>query len=315
LHNAVCQDPETYAANADQFSGLKPIYIRRVMEGLQKVASHERKFAWGNVLKLIEFTFAQFSESVDASSIAEGDDPDWRWACMTGSELLAAGLRRGAGGIEFEHAALVRSLVLTLVGLAPTQPELEDFEERYQREPFFASRATLRGEAVELSILLMFWLSQDSSSTIGATRREVLRNLPDVRSVLETQLLDRSDAGRIPRAIMGGYLTYLFYIGQEWLKAQIDALLPSDVDSLRRATWLSHLWHDQGPAGGLMPELHQCYADEIARLATEKYEHDLEFRQERLASCYIFGASSRMTCWSNSGKRRPRLCGSARCGS
>jgi hypothetical protein len=293
LHTAVRNDPGKYAADADNFCGLRPIYVRRVLEGLQNAASFERNFAWGNVLKLIEFTFAQFHEIVDASSIAEGDDPDWRWACMTASELLATGLRRGAGGMQFEHAALVRSLVFTLVGFAPKQPELEDFEEQYLKDPFFGSQATLRGKAAELCIFLVCWLSQDSSSPVGAAPREALDNLPDVRSVLETELSDRSAAGRIPHAIVGGYLTYLFYFGQEWLKSQIDALFPTDNDSLRRAAWLSHLWHDQRPIGDLMPELQQCYSDEIERLANDKYEHYLEFRQERLAQylivLYIFG--------------------------
>jgi hypothetical protein len=108
LHSAVYHDPETYAANADQFSGLKPIYIRRVLEGLQIAASHESNYGWGNVLKLIEFTLAQFHKMVDASSITEGDDRAWTWAWMTASKLLAVGLRRGADGIEFEHAAFVR---------------------------------------------------------------------------------------------------------------------------------------------------------------------------------------------------------------
>jgi hypothetical protein len=285
LRAAVCRDPETFAANAYQLCNLKPIYVRQLLEGLQNAPSNERNFAWGKVLEVIEFTLAQFYKTVDVSSIAEGDDPDWTWACVAASKLLAIGLARGADGIKFEHTALMRSLVFTLIDLAPKQPELEDFEERYQRHPFFASQATLRGMAVELCIFLIFWLSQDGSSSIGAAPREALKNLPDVRIVLQTELLDRSPAGRVPRAIIGGYLTSLFDFGQEWLKAQIDALFPSDDDSLRRAAWLSHLWRDRGPIGNLMPELHQCYSEEIARLATEKYEH--EYFNDRLAQYLI----------------------------
>jgi hypothetical protein len=84
---------------------------------------------------------------------------------------------------------------------------LEDFEGRYQQEPFFGAQATFRGMAAELCILLMFWVSKDSSTHIGAAPREALKNLSDIRIVLEEELSDRSAAGRIPRAITGGYLT------------------------------------------------------------------------------------------------------------
>ena len=79
LRAAVCRDPETFAANAYQFCNLKPIYVRQLLEGLQNAPSNERNFAWGKVLEVIEFTLAQFYKTVDVSSIAEGDDPDWTW--------------------------------------------------------------------------------------------------------------------------------------------------------------------------------------------------------------------------------------------
>jgi hypothetical protein len=284
LRTAVSNDPKTYATHADQFSGLKPIYIRRVLEGLQNAASNQRDFQWAKVLKLIEFAYSQYSQGVDPGTLTEGDDKSWRWTCMTASELLAAGLRRGVEGIGFEHAALVRTLVFTALRLAPAHPELEDFEERFRREPLFAAQATLRGITVELCILLMFWLSKDSSTLIGATPRDALRNLPDIREALEAQLIDRSADGRVPRAIIGRYLRFLFYFGEEWLKAQMPALFPAGDDQLRRAAWRSHLGHDQGPLQELMPELRGSYAEDIALLGSDEADKDFrDFYQDRLA--------------------------------
>ena len=149
---------------------------------------------------------------------------------------------------------------------------------------YFAAQATLRGIAVELCILLMFWLSKDPAAPIAATPREALRNLPDIRHALEAELADRSADGRIPRAIIGRYLRFLIYFGDDWLRAQMAALFPTDDDTLRRATWHSHLGHDQGPIQDLMPELRGCYAEEIARLAGDDVDRDLrDFYQERLA--------------------------------
>ena len=119
---AVGNDPKNYAVHAEQFIGLKPIYVRRTLEGLQSVAGNPKPFEWGGVLKLIEFTYSQYGRVVDPAILADGDDKDWRWACMTASELLAAGLRGGAGGIGFEHAPLVSSLVFMVLGMAPKHP-------------------------------------------------------------------------------------------------------------------------------------------------------------------------------------------------
>lgn len=68
--------------------------------------------------------------------------------------------------------------------------------------------------AVELCVLLVFWLSKDKSNAIGASPREALSNFPEIRNVLEAELADRLPSGRIPRAIMGRYLSYLFFFGE-----------------------------------------------------------------------------------------------------
>ncbi len=279
---AVLDNPAAYAANADQFAGLPPICVRRVLEGLENAACNGREFAWGNVLKLIGSTYSKFHLFIHSSTIAASDDLSWTWACTTASQLLMAGLRRGVEGISFDHAASVRSLVFTLVDLAPKEAESENFEEQYRREPFLAAQSTLRGLAVESCILLTFWLSKDASSPIAAAPRETLSHLPDVRLALEADLSDRSAAGRIPRAIMGRYLNWLFYVREWWLRAQLSAMFPQNDKSLRRAAWLAHLGFDKGPNKDLLPELRPCYEDEIARLSGDDAP-DHDFRRDRLA--------------------------------
>jgi hypothetical protein len=140
----------------------------------------------------------------------------------------------------------------------------------------------------------MFWLSKDPSTTIGGAPREALRNLPDIRQLLEAELADRSPDGRIPRAIMGRYLSWLFYFGEEWLRERMASLFPSDQNSLGRATWLCHLGHDDGPIGELVPELRGCYAEEIAGLASDNAHRDFrDHYHERLADhvliLYLWG--------------------------
>jgi len=128
LRTAVGNDPRKYASSADQLAGARPIYARRLLEGLHSAASNRRDFDWRNVLKLVEFTFGQRDQAIDPATLAEGNDKNWAWACMTACELLAAGLRQGAKGIGCEHGPQVRSLVFSALELARKHPELEDFE-------------------------------------------------------------------------------------------------------------------------------------------------------------------------------------------
>jgi hypothetical protein len=287
LWTAVGNDLKGYAAHADQFVGLKPIYIRRVLEGFQTSATNGQSFEWGSLLKLIGYVFVQFGQTIDASTVTEGDDPDWTWVCKAACETLAAGLRRGAGGVGFEHTDAIRSLVLSLMQQVPKQPEIADFEERFNREPFFAAQGTLRGLAVELSILLVFWLSKDASNAIGASPRDALTSFPEIPRLLEAELADRSPSGRIPRAMMGRYLNYLFYFGEDWLRSQMSSLFPADDNALRQSAWLSHLGFGQGPNMYLISDLRPCYAEEIARAAADEKYSDRDFREDSLSDHLI----------------------------
>ena len=50
LRTAVSNDPSSYAADAGQFSRLRPIYVRHLMEGLHTVVNNRSTFEWGNLL-------------------------------------------------------------------------------------------------------------------------------------------------------------------------------------------------------------------------------------------------------------------------
>jgi hypothetical protein len=287
LRIAAFNNPETYAAGAAQFAALKPVYVRQVLEGVTMAVNNRRKVEWGGLLELIAAAVARRDESIEPATLFDGDDHDWSWASVKAGELLAAGLRQGDDGIAFSHAGQVRSIVETVMRIAPDEPEIDDFEERYQREPFFAAQATLRGLAVELCFLLMFWFSKDPLSWLAAEPRKALSKSPDIRDFFDNQLADRTPAGRCPRVVMGRYLTFLFYFGEDWLRAQFGVLFPQDDEALRGAAWYGHLAHDQQPIMDLVPELRPCLAEEIARLSDTGAQIDREFRRERFADYLI----------------------------
>ena len=292
LRTAANQNPLKYAQDAMEFADLPAIYVHRLLEGLTDAARNQRDFSWAAVLPLLAGTFARLSEPIDPASVAEGNDPTWHWACAAGAELLEAGLRRGADGISFAHKVEAQDLVLTLLRRAPEAPELADFAERFERNAYHASEATLRGSAVELCMLLSYWLSKEEGSAYAATPREAFALNPTVPAALEAELADVSPNGRIPRAILGRYLRWLFYFGESWLTAHMSAIFADDPE-LRDAAWLGHLLHDDGPLDPKLEDLRGDYAREIDQLTDTTNDRE-EYRQKRLgvyvASLYLGGA-------------------------
>jgi hypothetical protein len=241
---------------------------------------------WGqgqSVLSLLGSAFSRLHQSVDQTSVEEGNDPSWQWAWAAGGELLKSGLRRGAAGIPFEHKAAVQSLILALQRHAPRNPELDNFEQRFERDPYFASESTLRGSAVELCILLIFWLSKEEGSPLAATPRAALDMAQEISAVFNAELADHTSSGRIPRSVLGRYLQWLFYFGEAWLTANMDSILQDCNEQPCRAAWLGHLLHDQGPLAEMLPSLRSDYAREIDQLGEESNDRE-EHRQKSLGN-------------------------------
>jgi hypothetical protein len=274
-----------YSGNATLFGTLAPVYIRNLLSGLQNAAINSDDLGWSPIVDLASAVIARAKEPLGFPK--EGHDPDWIWTLRAAAELLAAGLRKGADGIGFENAPSVTRIVLDLVTLAPRQPETNDFEESYRKAPYFAVQSTLRGLAVELCILLVFWLSKDTSTPVGKNPRQALAQLPEITKAFTTALSDQSATGRVPRAILGRFLQWLFYFGEDWLKNHWPQLFPPDDQALRDAAWLSHLVYDAGPVGKLMPQLHDCYAAQISRLQAEKGDFDQTSIEDRLADYVV----------------------------
>lgn len=273
-----------YSAKAAQLAQLPPLYVRRVLEGLSNASNNKNALDWNGALGLIE-VLAQPTTPRQPSGI-EGDDPDWSWTRKAAIDLLASGLRQGADGIPFVHAKLVQERILELYHAAPREADTDNFEESYRSAPHYGAQSTCRGAAVELCILLIYWLNKDRESEVGKSPREALEKLPAIRHVFETELADLTASGRIPRAIMGRYLNWFGFFVEQWLARHMPALFPDDL-SLRDAAWIAHLSADSGPSVALAPIMRDCYATEIGRLGKNATARDQQHVENRLAEYLV----------------------------
>jgi hypothetical protein len=285
LRSAAFDNPMRYSANASRFAHLPGIYVRNVLQGLANAAINQKTLDWDGALALVGAAIQPAAQREPAS--LEGDDPDWSWSRKAAGELFAAGLRQGAGGIPFANAERVQWLILELNRAAPRGPDTENFEDRYRDFPHYGAQSTERGAAVELAILLIFWLSKNEGSEVGKTPRAALNRLPEVRALLEVELADRTTNGRIPRAIIGRYLTWFNYFARPWLHQHFSALFPPDDLALRDATWLSHLSADSGPINDLADSMRSCYLTEIGRLGRDATAQDQQHVDDRLAEYVV----------------------------
>jgi hypothetical protein len=286
LREAAFAKPELFSAGAAKFLGLRPVFIRRLLDGLTMATSNGAAIEWAPCLELVGAVIDRSEGSVGAATVP-GDDPDWSWTFQAAVGWLTSALARGASGIAFVHAPLVQSLVFALYRRTAGIGASAEARRGDGNQPYVAAIQTARGAAVNLCVLLVFWQSKDPSSSIGQTPREALARSPELRSILEGELADRSPAGWLPRAVLGRYLTWLFYFGEAWLREQIDNLFPPGDIDLIASTWLGHLRNDKEPVGDLIDRLHPYYAAHIASLGKQDAPQGYEEAGNRLADFLV----------------------------
>ncbi len=287
LRSAVETEPLRFMEVADQFDSLRPIYVRRILEGFDSKVRNGGSYTWGPPLVLLRSVMDRLSKPKNEFPSVEGDDANWTWAASAAATLLKSGLRHGATGIPYQYAPQVLAIIQSLFKHAPRQPEAKDFEESFSRHPYFSAEQSMWGSAVELAVLFVFWSSKHEDSSIFQSPRSALELLPEITQLLEAALSDMTGTGRIPRAILGRYLNWLGYFGESWVRAHIREIFSENEVVLRRAAWLGHLLNDNRPAQSLAKELLPNYLDEIERLAAPEETREREQRERRLGDYTI----------------------------
>ncbi|MET4373307.1 hypothetical protein ABIA99_006029 [Bradyrhizobium sp. LB12.1] len=257
LRESVAASPHAFSAGAAKFAGLRPVFIRHLLDGLRQPAANGVALDWGTCFDLLDAVIVRLKNDAKVT-LAAGDDTDWSWTVRSAIDLLAASLRRGAEGIPFAHADRVRSLVLALHDAVKRMPGGEHDNRTDLKHRYLSAIQTGRGAAVDLCVLFIFWQSKDEESVIGQAASEAIAISPDIRGILDVELADKSAAGWISRAVLGRYINWLAYYGEEWLRERFSALFPADHPELAAAAWLGYIEHSR-PVGPLFDLLRPYY--------------------------------------------------------
>jgi hypothetical protein len=283
LRESATASPQLFSAGAAKFAGLRPVFIRHLLDGLRLPTANGVKIEWPSCFDLLEAVLKRTAPGQDAQPPVPGDDADWSWTLQSGIEWLAVALRRGADGIPFVHADRVQALVLALYGRVKELPAPHEDPRQDRKRPYLDAIQKTRGAAIDLCVLLVSWQSKNPDTAIGQAPREALAHSPEVQAILEAQLQDRTPPGWIPRAVLGRYLRWLCYFGEDWLREQFVALFPGNESDLAAAAWLGHLLDDGGPIGKLMDLLAPYYALHIKSLSQSDAPTGFEEGSNRLA--------------------------------
>jgi hypothetical protein len=273
LRQSAAADAKTFSAHAEKFARLRPIFIRRLLEGLDQPIANGVAVAWGPVLALMSRILERAEVKSDILENVPGDDPDWSWTLRTMMDVLGSGLRGGGERLAHKHAESVRALVIAVYRRISMVPASEDAS-RNGRHLFYSAQRTPRGAAIELCLLLLWWLSKGTGGAIGRAPRDALALAPDIRAIFDTELADRWASAWIPRAILGRYLRWLFYFGEPWLRDRLSALFPPEENAVRRIAWMAHLQSDDGPLGPLLETLREFYLEQIRGLVGDASTED-----------------------------------------
>ena len=256
LRESIAPSPLVFSAGAAKFAGLRPVFIRHLSTGRQPAANGVA-LDWSACFDLLDAVVVRLGSDATVT-LAAGDDTDWSWTVRSAIDLLAASLRRGADGISFAHAERVRSLVLALYRAIKRMPGGEDKKRLDLKHRYFSAIQTGRGAAVDLCMLFIFWQGKDEKSVIGQAPREAIAASPDIRGILEAEVADNSAAGWISRAVLGRYVNWLGYYGEEWLRERFSALFPADHPELAASAWFGYIEYGR-PVGPLFDLLRPYY--------------------------------------------------------
>lgn len=277
LRQAAEQTPAVFSEEAARFSGVPAIYIRRIIEGLTAVVRNKTAVDWKGILAL---TGTIVSRLGPTGNQGDGHDADWSWARKAAIELISVGLQLGKEGIGFGLEAEVEAQVLALYE-SSSSADSESFEETYRRQVYFAATSTSRGAAVELCIQFIYWLSKNPETAVGKDPGNALTALPGIKAILDVEIARTGADGRIPRAVIGRYLSWLSYFAADFLEANAANFFATSDVQLRDAMWLSHVQMDTGPLSWLATEMSDCYRHEIGRLAETVPGADRDHLTER----------------------------------
>ncbi|HEV7571789.1 MAG TPA: hypothetical protein VGQ21_09850 [Thermoanaerobaculia bacterium] len=266
LRAAARTDSERFSADAAMFCVDEPVYVSRLISGIDEAFRNGASIAWPSVLTLCEFGLSQ--PTTGSHSRLEST---WVWVRQHVAWFLSHALSRDdlPDGESSRILAILRSL---LEGEEPRSRRGVDSDNGF----VFASMNSVQGVALEAMINFAAWRKTLSDELrVGPALEMIDRCLRIADPILLTTAARR-------------FLT-LWWVDDDWTRQRVGLLFPTD-DLLWAAAWKGYV-HSSRAYRETFEALSVHYERAIAQLDDAEPEHNEPTRRlaMHLSALYLNG--------------------------
>jgi len=272
LAAVVSQRPAEFAAVALKFKLLDPTYVRSFLGGLNSALRQGVKWDWQSVLELARWVVGQQREIVGRRGGLMDADPDWGWTRDSVIDLLSTGFefvkdKPPDHRLPYVHRTAVWDVLRPLTD-DPNPTTMDELGEKF--DPSFLSINSTRGRALDAVVDYAWWvrLCTDVERKEAGLLPATFEAMPEVRQVLEDHLDVANEPTLTIRSIYGRHLTSLASLDWNWLRTNVDRILPPDQADPPRfnAAWESFIGFNR-PNTILLTVLMPAYRWAIGQIA------------------------------------------------
>lgn len=269
----VSERPAEFAVFADEFKRLGPTYLRSFFGGMNAALKQGLTWDWQPVLELALWVVSQPREIEGRKGGMMVADPDWGWTRDAVIDLLSAGFEAVKNQPpDYRLPYGNRPLVWEVLRPLTEDPHLSIKDELSEKfDPAFLSINSTRGRAIDTVVVYAWWVRRctDADRKAAGQPPVTFEAMPEVREVLDAHLDTKTEPTLSIRSIYGRHLTSLAGLDWEWVRANVDRILPRGPDDPPRfnAAWESFIGFNQ-PNTILLPVLMPAYRRAVRQIAT-----------------------------------------------
>ena len=270
----VQNNSEKYSKWALQCADLDSIFIYRFFSGIEKSIEQKNLVVWEPVLSLCEKIITaikknEFSDSKELSILSS----------------IVAVLEDGIGldSIPFNLRDRVWNLLSDLIIINEND---STSEESYPREDWDAcgiSINTIDGKAFHAIMKYAIWCENHLN------KKRIF--VPEVKELLSNYLEQKIISTVSKQAVLGYYLSVLYYYDKKWMKSKLNNLFKNKNENLARAAWDGYLIGRI--YGEIFRDLHEHYDIHVKKLNSPPLKDDRLWKYDErivhhITSAYLF---------------------------
>jgi hypothetical protein len=245
LRSLVAMRPAEYAAAAEKFRGMHPIYVRAIVGGIAEAIQREARFEWGTVPNLLQWIIAQPRRVNDHRASPDYDDgANWVFVRLALLDFLENTIRRRLQTLE---VAFMADLLQELARDPHPSPEDDrDYAGDMMERWFSNGMGTVRARA--MNVLTLFGLVARSPEATELVTTVIGQHIED----------DQSPSVRFS---IGNVFVYLLRLDSKWAADRVAGLFDGPADRATPA-WAGYLYNAITPEAAelLRPQYERAVA-------------------------------------------------------